>query len=164
MKSIAAACLALLALAVAPPASAGPATDKLSTCLVQHTSPADRELLVRWIFAAMASHPGVKDMSAVSPETARKLNRDTGALFQELIVVRCRAETTAAFAADGQAAINGAFEVLGKVATQGLMGDPQVDAFIADMAASLDPAKLAEVLGGAPPAPAAPAAAPAPGN
>jgi hypothetical protein len=160
MKLVALPCLAVLSLGIATPATAGPATDTLSTCLVQHTSPADRQLLVRWIFAAMASHPDVKDMSAVKPEVARKLNQDTGALFQELVVVRCRAETTAAFAADGQAAINGAFEVLGKVATQGLMGDPKVDAFIGEMAASLDPAKLAEVFGG--PAPAPPA--PAPGN
>jgi hypothetical protein len=162
MKLVALPCLALLSLGIATPAAAGPATDTLSTCLVQHTSPADRQLLVRWIFAAMASHPDVKDMSAVKPEVARKLNEDTGALFQDLVVERCRAETTAAFAADGQAAINGAFEVLGKVATQGLMGDPKVDAFIAEMAANLDPAKLAEVLGGAPAAPATPA--PAPGN
>ena len=160
MKSFAPFCLALLSLGIATPAAAGPATDTLSTCLVQHTSPADRQVLVRWIFAAMASHPDVKDMSAVRPEVARKLNQDTGALFQELIVVRCRAETTAAFAADGQAAINGAFEVLGKVATQGLMGDPKVNAFISEMAANLDPAKLAEVLGDGTAAPAAPAAAP----
>jgi hypothetical protein len=164
MKLVALPCLALFSLGFATPAAAGPATDTLSTCLVQHTSPADRQLLVRWIFAAMASHPDVKDMSAVKPEVARKLNQDTGALFQDLVVERCRAETTAAFAADGQAAINGAFEVLGKVATQGLMGDPKVDAFIAGMAANLDPAKLAEVLGGAPAAPAPASPAPAPGN
>jgi CRP-like cAMP-binding protein len=101
---------------------------------------------------------------ADSHEGLSRLNREAGALFQDLLTVRCRAETSAAYAADGEVAINGAFEMLGRVAMEGLMGDPQVSAYVTDMASGLDGAKLAEVLGAAAATPAAPAepATPAP--
>ena len=41
----------------------GPATDRLSVCLVENVSEEDKLSLVRWIFVAPAVHPGVRDLS-----------------------------------------------------------------------------------------------------
>lgn len=155
----------LLALAsVASPAWAGPFNDKLAVCLVKSTTEADKQLLMRWIFAAMASHPGVKDLGTVSRAEGDKLNKGVATLFWDLVSVRCGAETRDAIKFEGAGALSSSFEVLGKVAMQGLMADPQVTQFIGGIDANMDKKAMQDLLNGvAAPAPApAPAAAAAP--
>ena len=147
--------LGAMLLALAPAAQAGAFTDTLSVCLVKKTSDADKQLLVRWIFAALAQHPAVKDFARVSKEDADKLNADVAGLYQSLLVDRCRDEARDALQYDGNAALESSFEVLGRVATQGLMTDPKVSAFIAEMSSHVDE-KALDVLS------PAPASAPAP--
>ena len=120
-------------LALAPAAHAGAFTDTLSVCLVKKTSDADKQLLVRWIFAALAHHPGVQDIANLPDDKADKLNRDVGALYQALLVDRCGAETRDALKYEGAVAIQSSFQTLGQVATQGLMSDAKVTAYMADL-------------------------------
>lgn len=48
---------ALMVAGFSSSALAGPFNDKLAVCLVKSTTETDRALLMRWMFAAMASHP-----------------------------------------------------------------------------------------------------------
>ncbi len=137
----------LLALAgFSSSAVAGPFNDKLSICLVKSTTEADKIVLMRWIFAAMASHPAVKDLGNITKEQGDKLNKDTATLFWSLISDRCGAETKDAIKYEGAGAISSSFEVLGKVAMQGLMADANVSKYMAGIDANLDPAALKALL------------------
>jgi hypothetical protein len=145
MKLPLALCLSLLALPA--PAAAGPFNDKLAVCLVKQTSEADKTTLMRWIFAAMASHPSVRDLGAVSEVDGKKLNKEVSVLFYDLLATRCGTETREAVKYEGAATISSSFEVLGRVAMQGIMADAKVTEYMAGMGANLDPAAMEALLG-----------------
>jgi len=131
-------------------AAAGPFNDKLSVCLVSKTTEADKTVLMRWIFAAMASHPGVKDLTTVSIEQGDKLNKEMAVLFMDLLSNRCKPETIEATKYEGATAWTSSFEVLGKVAMQRLLSDPNVGKYMGGLDAHLDPKVLKELLGSQP--------------
>ena len=56
------------------------------------------------------------------------------------------AETKDAVRYEGSEAISSSFEVLGKVAMQGLMADPEVAAYLAGIDANLDPKAIKTLL------------------
>ena len=118
---------AAAALAVqAAPASAGLYTDDLTRCVVDKATDADKLGFIRWMFSAMSAHPGVKDLSASTPEQRAALSKQAGNLITRLLTEDCRPQTVTALKYEGAGAITGSFEVLGKVAMQGLMSDPSV--------------------------------------
>ncbi|MGH8106679.1 MAG: hypothetical protein ACREO1_15330 [Arenimonas sp.] len=129
----------ILLMSVSSSAFAGPYTDKMGVCLVESTSTQDKTLLLRWIFAAMASHPDVKDLSNVSSEQAAKLNKDASALMVDLITVRCEKETREALDNEGETALRVSFEILGRVAMQGLMSNEHVNKFMEGLSENVDP-------------------------
>ena len=137
--------LAAVLLALAPAAHAGPFGDTLSVCLVKQSTEADRQLLVRWIFAALAQHPGVQDLAKVPKEEASRLNREVGALYEDLMLKRCGTETRDALKYEGAAAIEAGFRTLGQVATQGLMTHAQVTAFMSELEKHMDLSALDSV-------------------
>ncbi|MDX1453902.1 MAG: hypothetical protein R3217_00435 [Gammaproteobacteria bacterium] len=134
-------------LGVAAPAVAGTATDSLGRCLVNSTSPNDRTLLIRWIFAAMSQHPEVATLSMVDAEDAAQLNKDTGELFTTLIADRCRNETRAALEQEGEQAIQAAFSILGQVAMQGIMSAPSVASYMNGLDQHVDAERLQQAFG-----------------
>lgn len=138
--------LALLLLALSSSAHAGPFNDKLAICLVKSTTQEDKLTLIRWIFAAMASHPGVKDLSEVSAKDGDQLNGQVADLFVSLLTDRCAVEAEEAVKYEGQGTIGTSFEVLGRVAMQELMSDGSVGAFMGGIDAHIDPEVL-ETLG-----------------
>lgn len=137
--------LALLP-AAAPPAAAGPAVDALSNCLVLNTSGADRVLLMRWVLFAFAAHPQAGQSITVDPAQMEGINRDLAALFMALLTERCVNETRAAFQAEGGAAFEGAFAILGQVAAQELSLAPEVTATMTGFLQHIDEAKLTSAL------------------
>jgi hypothetical protein len=145
--------LALLLVAVSTSAVAGPFNDKMAVCLVKSTTEADRTVLMRWIFSAMASHPDVKDLASMSKAQGEKNSKDVANLVVSLLSERCAAETRDAIKYEGPGAIGSSFEVLGKVAMQGLMSDPEVAKYISSIAANLDAKALKSLV--QEPAPAA---------
>jgi hypothetical protein len=139
--------LLVLLLGFSSSVAAGPFNDKLAVCLVKSSTEADRTILMRWIFVAMANHPGVKDLAPVSKEVADKLNKDMAGLFWSLISDRCGAETKEAVKYEGASALSASFEVLGKVAMQGLMADADVSKYIAGVDTYLDKDAMKALLG-----------------
>ncbi len=137
--------LALVLFALSTSAHAGPFNDKLAICLVKSTTQEDKLTLIRWIFAAMASHPGVKDLSEVSAGDGDKLNEQVADLFVSLLTDRCGVETREAVKYEGKGAIGTSFEVLGRVAMQELMSDGSVGTFMGGIDAHIDPQVLEEL-------------------
>ena len=123
-------------------AVAGPFADDMAKCLVNSTSPADRTVLVKWIFSVIALHPDLSALSSISPKQRDDLSRSAGALFQRLLVESCRSETQKALQNEGQQTIQYAFQVLGQVATTGLFSDPHVAEGTKGLAKYLDEDKL----------------------
>jgi len=128
-------------------ALAGTATDALSQCLVRAVSDEDRVVLMQWIFSTMARHPGVAQLSNISPEQRAEINRKGGALFTRLLTADCTLETRKAVLDDGQTALSSAFNVLGGTAMDGLMADPAVQVSLGDLADYIDQNRLKAVFG-----------------
>lgn len=137
--------LALLFISFSQAAVAGPFANKLATCLVKQTSEADKEILMQWIFAAMAHHPEVKQLSSVNPATAEKLNKTTANLFTDLVAVRCKEQTKDAINYEGDVALRVAFETLGRVAMQGIISNPAVNGYMGGLQKHFDLNKLKDV-------------------
>jgi hypothetical protein len=118
--------------------SAGPFTDTLSVCLVNKTSDLEKTMLVKWIFAAIALHPEVESMAAVSNDQREALNRQFASLVQSLLTQSCVTEAREAVKYEGEGALEASFNVLGQVASRELFTDPAVAEGIAAIAKYID--------------------------
>ncbi len=136
-----------LAFLAAQSATAGPYSDEMAKCLVASTSEADKNFLVKWMFAAAALHPAVKSISSISDAQRNELNVKTAKLFERLLTESCKSQVQTAIKYEGQSTIESAFQVLGQVAARGLFSDPSVNGFIAQLGNHIDPKKMESVLG-----------------
>jgi len=130
------------------PSHAGVFGDDLTRCLVERTTKEDRAELVRWIFVAMAQHPLVSSMSNVKADEKEKANKEVGALFMRLLTDTCKDKAKAAIKAEGAAAIQLSFQVLGQVAAGEIFADPSVVAVMSGIDKHVDNEKLKELGGG----------------
>lgn len=142
MKRSTVAALLLMLLCTPKLAAAGPFADDMAKCLVNSTSPADRTLLVQWIFSVIALHPDLSAMSSVTDKQRVEINKNTGALFQRLLLESCRSQTQQALKNEGQQTIEYAFQVLGQVASRGLFSDPKVLESTKELAKYVDAQKF----------------------
>jgi hypothetical protein len=126
---------------------AGPYSDELATCLVRSTTDADKNYLVKWMFAAAALHPAVKSIASVSDAERDDLNKNAAKLFERLVTDSCKTETQDAVKFEGPGTLQTSFEVLGQVAGRGLLSDPAVARSLADFASYLDKKKLEQTFG-----------------
>ena len=136
-----------LVLLASPSAFAGPYSDEMAKCLVTSTSEADKNYLVKWMFAAAALHPAVKSISSVSDAQRNELNVKTAKLFERLLTESCKSQVQQAIKYEGQSTIESAFQVLGQVAARGLFSDPSVAGFIAQLGNHIDKQKMESVMG-----------------
>ena len=132
------------------PALAGLYTDDLSRCLVEGTTSADRITLVRWISAAILQHPAVSALSKATPDDVENANVAVGALFMKLLTDTCKEKAAKAIKYEGVLAIQGAFFVLGQVATTDLFADASVQKVMAGLEKHVDSKKLESLVGSAP--------------
>lgn len=134
--------LLLLGLLAAGPAHAGPYSDELGRCLVASTTTADKNALVKWMFATVSLHPAVKSIASVTPAERAGFNRDTARLFERLVTESCKAPTRQALKYEGPAALQVAFQFLGQVAARELFADPAVAGGMSDLERHFDKQKL----------------------
>ena len=123
-------------------AHAGPYTDDLSKCLVSSTTDADKALLMKWIFSAIALNKEVAPYVNMPADVRDKINKDTAALYMRLLTDSCKVEAHDGFKDEGQASITSAFQLLGQIASQGIFTDPNVTAGMADLTKYFDEKKL----------------------
>jgi len=129
-----------LAAALAAPgmASAGVYTDDMSKCLVSSATPADNDILVKWVFAALSAHPSVKPMTTVTQAQREEYSRAAVKIMERLLLQACRKQSIMAIKVEGSSAVEASFGVLGQVAFRGLMTDPGTMAQIASLATYMD--------------------------
>jgi hypothetical protein len=131
-------------------AHAGPYSDDLAKCLVESTTSADKNALVRWMFATAALHPAVKSIASVTEAERTQSNRAIARLFENLVAETCRAQTQQAVKYEGAAALQTGFQILGQVAARELFSDPSVTKGMADLERHFDAQKLQRALNPAP--------------
>jgi hypothetical protein len=137
-----------LALSAGPTDAATPETEVFGQCLIGKTTGEDRLLLARWMTFAFAAHPVVQDAVTVDKSKLAETDSKMAELVMALLTDRCNAEARAAVAAEGNPgpAMEKAFEMLGGVASQEVMLDPQVMSTINAFATYLDEAQLGAAL------------------
>ncbi len=146
-RPLAAAALALGLCLTALPAHANPQVLAAQTCLADSTSGKDRKVLGRWIFSALAAHPEITALSKVGTAERDQISREFAALFTRLVSQDCATQFRELAASQGTNAMGQAFEHLGKVAMQELMGDPAVNSAISVFEKYVDEAALERAIG-----------------
>lgn len=142
MPTLATGLLALAMVVSALPARAGVYADDLSRCLVESSTPQDRNVLVQWVFVALSQHPAIASLSKATPADIEKSNIAAGELFTRLLTDTCGDKSRKAIKYEGVAAIQGAFGVFGQVATSDLFSNPQVQAVLSGLQKHVDNKKL----------------------
>jgi hypothetical protein len=140
--------LLILSVAVlsAAPAVAGPHADAMASCLADNTTGKERKDLARWIFAAMAAHPEMRDLSSSTPATREKISQSIGALITRLLTENCADQTKTAMAKEGSQSLQTAFGSLGQLAMQELMTNQDVNAAISEFERYVDSKKIEATL------------------
>ena len=146
-KAIAPLLLPLLA-ALSAPTYAGPYADDLSKCLVSSTTEADKAQLIKWMFSAISLNKDVAPFVDMPDEVRSDVNRDTAGVYMRLLTESCRSQTHEAYKYEGEAAVHSAFELLGRVASQGMFADPAVAEGLEGLTDHFDEEKLGAVLQG----------------
>ena len=148
LKSMTAMGLAFFAvLASTTSAVAGLYSDEMARCLVKFTSTADRNVLVRWMFAAAALHPEVRSLVSVSDGQRDELNKSMAKILERLLLESCRSQAQEAAKYEGRSAFEASFNVLGQVAGRELFADPNVGGSMANVLKYLDKQKMDSVFG-----------------
>lgn len=140
--------LLCLSLGAALPAQAGPKADALAACLGDNTTGKDRKDLARWMFASMAIHPEIKDLSATTPAARDAADQSMGRLVTALLAERCATQARETVQQEGSAGMFNAFRVLGELAMKELMSNPDVARSMGGYERFLDQDKLKAALGG----------------
>ena len=130
---------------------AGPYADALGKKLVSATTPADKAVLVRWMFVSMSLHPDLKDMASVTPKQREEANRAIGRLIMRMLTETCAVEAREAVKYEGASAIEGAFNIFGQVAGRELFTNPEVAKSLAALNEYIDAKKIQQALVDAPP-------------
>lgn len=100
---------------------------RLANCLISQTTGSDRVALARWIGFSIAAHSSIARSVAIPEETLEQSDKRIANLLTELLTQRCVDETRAVFLVGGDAAMESAFDALGRVAMSEVMLDQNVN-------------------------------------
>lgn len=117
-------------------------SEVLSTCIVKNTSPADRQALIKWIFAAMAKHPDLAAYSNLKPSDTAQITKTSSQLFERLMTVDCRSETMEVLRNEGLKGMEKGFAFLGQTAMYELMAHPKVSDELSELDKGFDKSKF----------------------
>ena len=134
--------IALCTLFTTLPALAGPDAVGLTSCLTDNTSGKDRKNLAKWVFAAMSTHPEIREFAVVTDKVRDQTSNTMGVLVTRLLSEDCAKQAQAAIRNEGQVAMQTAFRALGGLAMQELMSDPEVTASFSTFEKYLDRRKI----------------------
>ena len=128
---------------IASSAIAGPATNALITCMADNTTGKDRKDLARWIFVGMSVHPEIQSLSKVTETDRDLLDRKMAAIVTRLLTENCQVQAKLAMEKEaGEAPLKAAFGVMGRLAMQELMTNPEIQSAFTGFAKYLDTNKL----------------------
>ena len=124
------------------PAIAGPDAVVLTSCLSDSTSGKDRKDLAKWVFAAMSTHPEIREFANVADKVRDQTSNTMGVLVTRLLSEDCARQTQAAIKNEGATAMQTAFRALGGLAMQELMSNPDVSASFSTFEKYMDRKKI----------------------
>lgn len=127
-------------------AQAGPYSDDLAKCLVESTTTADKNALVKWMFATAALHPAVRSIASVTDAERAEITRSAAQLFETLLTVSCRSQAQQAVKYEGAVAVQTGFQMLGQVAARELFADPGVTQGLGELEKYVDSRKIEQAL------------------
>jgi hypothetical protein len=128
-----------------PVGSAFAADSALGSCMVDSMTGKERKEMAQWIFFAIAAHPEIKEYSKLSEAVKNKSDVHMANLVTRLLTEDCLTQAKAAHKQEGQSAIVGAFELVGKVAMQELMMNKDVTSSIGAYAKYIDKDKFNKI-------------------
>lgn len=134
--------LPALTLLMTLPAIAGPDAAALTSCLSDSTSGKDRKDLAKWVFAAMSTHPEIREFANVADRVRDQTSNTMGVLVTRLLSEDCAKQTQAAIKNEGATAMQTAFRALGGLAMQELMSNPDVSASFSTFEKYMDRKKI----------------------
>ena len=108
------------------PTFAGPFEDEMAKCLVTSTNKRDRNKLVKWIFRVYGDHPEVSYMVDLSDRDKKVIDKEVANIFTRLLSEDCIDETKKALDYEGDKVMFNAFQILGQVASKGIVESPDV--------------------------------------
>ena len=108
------------------PTFAGPFEDEMAKCLVTSTNKRDRNKLVKWIFRVYGDHPEVSYMVDLSDRDKKVIDKEVANIFIRLLSEDCIDETKKALDYEGDKVMFNAFQILGQVASKGIVENPDV--------------------------------------
>lgn len=108
-------------------ALAGPASDRLSSCMQKNTSEQDRKNLARWTYSVISVNPALKGVAVPDAQARVDSEKAVAAFLTRLLAKNCLAEARAAGKSEGNEGIKSAFQVVGQLGAMELMADPSVN-------------------------------------
>ena len=100
--------------------------DALSQCLVKSTTASDKTTVLQWTFAALAQHPDLNAMSAISATQKEQLDQSLAQVLQRILVEQCSSQTKAVIQADGLEGVGDSFQELGTMTGNEILKTPEV--------------------------------------
>ncbi len=111
----------------------------LERCLATNVSGEQRLALMKWVVFTALVHPSMRDAVSVPPTEVEKSDRDLAALFDDLILVKCRDQFADLVASNADSnAMETAFSKLGDIAAQELFSSQELDDRIGGFVQYLD--------------------------
>lgn len=93
----------------------------------------------------MTLHPAITSLSSVTPKQRDELNKKAGELFNQLLTVSCRRESSEAIRYEGATVVQASFQILGQVAVGSLMSHPIVTEGFAEFGKNIDEKAIIEL-------------------
>ncbi len=124
------------------PIFAGPFEDEMAKCLVTSTNKRDKTKLIKWIFRVYGDHPEVTYLLDLSDREKMVIDKDIANIFTRLLSEDCIDETKKALDYEGENVMFNAFRILGNVAAQGIVDNPEVKKSINKFVELIDYEKL----------------------
>ena len=129
--------------AFSSPANANP--EALAACLTDSLNGKERKQLAKWIYFSLAVHPEMKPYSNVSVDVRADTDKYVAALVTRLLVDDCASQLRIAQKAD-PSSIRKAFELVGQVAMQEIMTNPDVTSAVSSYAQYIDQKRINSIL------------------
>jgi hypothetical protein len=117
----------------------------LSDCVVMKTTGQDRLIVVKWLFAGLASAPQVAEVATITSVQKEERDRAMAGLLTRLMVTDCVTESRPLFLTHNSAGFRTVGETLGRIAMQELMGNENTAAAMQSYTKYLNPEDFKKV-------------------
>lgn len=119
-------------------AYAGYYADQLSPCLVKNTNEEDRKSLTKWTFSVIAQHPDIKELTSITPEQQKAIEKTAIDILQQLVTQDCKSEFISVIKYETKQDILISFKALAEVSMMTIMSNPAVKEAVANFSQQLD--------------------------